>query len=64
MPVTRVTVTIDTTKPLGPQILAARIFGLPWKLISSFAGVSVRHCERLAEAAETIDESVVQRSSG
>ena len=61
MAVTRITVTFDRNLPLGPQILAARIFGLPWKMIAGFVGFSARHCQKLAEAAVAADESVVQQ---
>lgn len=61
MAVTRVMVTIDTARPLGPQILAARLFGLQWKLIAGFVGFTPRHCQNLAQAAEMADDNVVQR---
>jgi len=55
----QLTVTIDTSRPLGPQLAAARARGLPWKLLADITCVSERHLRRLVEMSGIWDRQAI-----
>lgn len=57
-------VAFDDEKPLGPQLRAAWVAGIPWAIVRGILGrYSVRHLRRLAEMSEISDRQTVQIAS-
>lgn len=42
-------VTIDTSEPLGPQVRAARCWGIPWKVLEQMTDMSRQYLQRLMD---------------
>lgn len=61
MTVRTLTIVIDDTRPLGPQLAGARLRGIPWKLLRELAGgCSVRHLQNLTACAHICERQTVR----